>query len=1161
MRKIFLCLSMLFAGTMLCHTVAGSTDYLSKMKKRGLQQMGMVPNIKAGGNNTFSRGAAFANKETKSVKYALNIPASDSPSATAEGNALGYLTGPDGTQWYYTQDIEYERLGGDNNGGYYYKGYITSSTIRIYNSDSQLMGTIKADVDASLKCNVIEPYGYITSTFFDNDASTYEVAVGMHCVANTDAPLRTQAYTISTGKKIWEKDDQSNGVFTFLGGSGSSYQRLCFLRTGIETVNGEKAAMYYYDVMKPASEGTTGTPTVEHTFKAQSTLLDYLCGVPFYAFEVNGKMNFVVSHYEKPFEDGTADINEDIKVTADNKFIVEAYEYDEATGTYNNVDNLSIPLEAPSGVLYRTAGIGLMSSKDVSYDYYIKGGRAYVIDFNDYVSTDDTGYDSFVVYDTQSNAVKTLCTDICEAMYFELNKLAGFSDQMAFLCLDGSSQGVKIVNIPSGEQETMIPAQIGNDVITINIDRALVGDDYQYVIKLQYGDMGDDGNLNGVIAWYKRDLSLDHKVMFNLGSNGETFMPAIGSETLNPYLFNTDDDYEYVYIAQKDVKGDGVLQYVLEVADAEGNVIRSFTGTDDFPLSDASDIVSFSPSKKKLMVVYTDKTTYKIEFYDLPFNKFANGGDGTEANPYIISTAGDLYQVRNEPNANYKLASDFSMERMGYNWTPITEFSGSLDGDGHTISDFLYKGDAESAGLFGNLASGATVKNLTMTNAQVTSSSYKKASAGSLAGKADNATIDNVHIYASELTASGNSTIAGGIVGSMTIDSKVSSSSFDGNIMATSSAKVGGIAGSVASFSAITATYAKGSATANSTLGGIAGEASDASISDSHADMTLSGGNTVGGVVGLLTGDAMRGKVKRSFAEGSINATSNIGGVVGCMQSGTIAAKGVDVDGCLSAMNITTAETAGNTVNHIVGNAATDESGINNCYALATATINNTASTGTDAASTAGKTIARSDINRSMLSDIGYAYGSDVNSPWTGANGLPSLYFEDKANSVAFNAKTLVVDVAATKEMTVTVYGGSVENLEVYSSDPTVATVEITNISEDENTATVTVTMLAAGSATITASIDGQTATCNVIDSTTGINSAVADGTALTISVDGSNIKANGATSLTVYGVSGQVATSVNDDSVSLNTLSSGIYVVVATDANGNTATAKIVVR
>ena len=109
------------------------------------------------------------------------------------------------------------------------------------------------------------------------------------------------------------------------------------------------------------------------------------------------------------------------------------------------------------------------------------------------------------------------------------------------------------------------------------------------------------------------------------------------------------------------------------------------------------------------------------------------GGSGTSDDPYQIATAAQLAFLAQEANSKdeytwpenpkyFKLTANINLQ--GHEWTPIgtvyKRFVGSFDGDGNTIVNLSVK-DGWHAGLFGWIQNGATVKNLVIRNATISS--------------------------------------------------------------------------------------------------------------------------------------------------------------------------------------------------------------------------------------------------------------------------------------------------------------------------------------------------------------------------------------------------------------------------------------------------------
>ena len=101
-----------------------------------------------------------------------------------------------------------------------------------------------------------------------------------------------------------------------------------------------------------------------------------------------------------------------------------------------------------------------------------------------------------------------------------------------------------------------------------------------------------------------------------------------------------------------------------------------------------------------------------------PDDGFSGSGNGDENSPYLITSATELNEIRNNPEAHYKLMNnidltDWITENSPIEgWEPINEFKGVLDGNGFVISGlWIEKPEAENIGFFGSVA-GAIIKRI-----------------------------------------------------------------------------------------------------------------------------------------------------------------------------------------------------------------------------------------------------------------------------------------------------------------------------------------------------------------------------------------------------------------------------------------------------------------
>lgn len=210
-----------------------------------------------------------------------------------------------------------------------------------------------------------------------------------------------------------------------------------------------------------------------------------------------------------------------------------------------------------------------------------------------------------------------------------------------------------------------------------------------------------------------------------------------------------------------------------------------------------------------------------------------------------VDTATKLHCIDVKPHdADIILTSDIDASKINDFQTikRNSVFEGTIDGNGHTISNLTIKTDLPNQrhlGLFGAIQNG-TVKDLTITNADVGSSDPRDV--GVLAGNSEQSLISNVTVSNSTVKAD---FVVGGIVGNAE-DATIELSASVNNTMEARQDN-GGIAGSVYGGS-ITKSYVTG-VSLNSDYGGqegiLTGFGRDATItksygqSDTHSDMPL----------------------------------------------------------------------------------------------------------------------------------------------------------------------------------------------------------------------------------------------------------------------------------------------------------------------------------
>ena len=199
---------------------------------------------------------------------------------------------------------------------------------------------------------------------------------------------------------------------------------------------------------------------------------------------------------------------------------------------------------------------------------------------------------------------------------------------------------------------------------------------------------------------------------------------------------------------------------------------------------------------------WTDEGNYDISWYD-----------GNNSSTYHISTpkqlAGVAYLSRskNMTFSNIRIVLENNVDMSAHYWAPIKTFSGTFDGDGHTISGLNITANEGDIGFIGNLKGGinflksASVYNLTLDNSCEinTNITNKDVMIGGIAGQSSSYSIVAACHFQGNLniTINNGDLHGGGLVGDMkgSVVSSIHSGNITVNANGTGRIECGGIAG------------------------------------------------------------------------------------------------------------------------------------------------------------------------------------------------------------------------------------------------------------------------------------------------------------------------------------------------------------------------------
>ena len=247
-----------------------------------------------------------------------------------------------------------------------------------------------------------------------------------------------------------------------------------------------------------------------------------------------------------------------------------------------------------------------------------------------------------------------------------------------------------------------------------------------------------------------------------------------------------------------------------------------------------------------------------------------------------ISTCAGLESIGSGLSGNYILTG--SVDCSGYgNFTPVGTFTGTLDGQGYSITGLTVNhGGSNDQALFSS-TNGAVIRNLNIPGATI-EGNYQVAI---LVASATNTIITNVAVSNSgTLFALASTSDAGGLVGYAS--NSIITYSHSSVYMNAGGSNVGGLVGATSNGTIISNSYSTGTVNGSTgiayggNVGGLVGDNESSTIVDSYSrasvgtgvDWTFAGG----GLVGLNNGSTAL--INRSYSTGAVT-TAVAGGLVG----------------------------------------------------------------------------------------------------------------------------------------------------------------------------------------------------------------------------------------------------------------------------------------
>ncbi len=496
------------------------------------------------------------------------------------------------------------------------------------------------------------------------------------------------------------------------------------------------------------------------------------------------------------------------------------------------------------------------------------------------IKTGETG-SNIIIYDKDQKAIGTITTLATSSTLQDM-----FDELAAFDIVGKIENGVISLTSPSGNYAAgKIMENLGVGFTTDRNETFTVGQTTSSTLAITYTDsvyanantkLSELGYSNFTVTLHRADGTEVGTKTFNGDETLEFFMNVFAGEEYrsNPVWGNLNN---------------GVITW----NSLYGAYITSSLGNNNALIKvDSTTTTAGNAASSTLKVTYTQTSFVErtTKLSDLGVNYLTSAVvSKTEAQAIAqgytcVHNANEL-RTALSANQNVMLMNDIDIG----SWQPISNYRGTFDGNGYTLSNLNITSNDDQVGLIGNLTNGGTIKNLQLKNCTVSATSTTSGSegaglaAGILVGNLSNGTIDNVSII--------NSSISGQVVG--LIVGYISN---------------GHIYNSFASGSATSSV----SRVATATAGGIAGIMNNGSIENCGSVVTVSAGLSLGhystlgagGTVGTMKGNNYSATIINSYTSANV-------GISGSYSSGA----GVGAGAIIGGFAITSGSTSNQIVN------------------------------------------------------------------------------------------------------------------------------------------------------------------------------------------------------------------------------------------------------
>lgn len=570
---------------------------------------------------------------------------------------IGDLDAPDGSVWFYTADFKYDYV---ELSEYYSRPIMREYEFKIYDSDLKLVGSIKDKVnykEGEVAVPAAELAPFVTRHFFNSD-DNYEVVVGLY--VNTEIYVNNQysiIYSIGGEKEDGydkpimtrtdivgdvlnaSKDGEENFYVTFMIDDDEEVQEKDLDNPDPNDPDqlGYWEMLTSYGMKVATYSKADASGNLVKLWEKRIRLADLpgdQSSVPFMiSFMKEGNPYFLYSQYEDTFFNPYYNFTEETTMRENNHLVAELYKAGKDSFTLEKKTLIPMVLNNLENdrVLCSYYSIGSFRYRD---DVRFREGSAYpeyIVTVQDYCKENDENYDmSFYTYNADGSLKNTIFKNAVS--HSTLADIDGFDPSEVFITTNVmGGYDFHVINLVTLEEDLLFSNKFevnpddDPDLITSNMDRVRVGDSFKYAIEMRSPGQDENGDDLMRIMWIDRNGKFERFDEVPMGNGVYYATVLIESKSLNPKLYDNDEEYEYLVLVKRGYPGNQVKEELLVAkplseAYPQGKLLLYLKPEEERGILQYIAPMTYSENPVLMITYYNEESDLIYgDFYKLPF--------------------------------------------------------------------------------------------------------------------------------------------------------------------------------------------------------------------------------------------------------------------------------------------------------------------------------------------------------------------------------------------------------------------------------------------------------------------------------------------------------------------------------------------------------------